>query len=432
MAESPETRDTIVRLLSNIANRREVDEYLKRFSALESTRFAAILVPAGLIRTSLDEIASALAFLQRVGLTPVVLHGVPKTYGALRAAEVDVDDARRQIHADSLSLLSALDALGARARPVLGGAFEYAGESESAGGLEVHREPLVAGAQAGHLPIVGALAAAPGGRLLPVEPMRALDALVGALAPDKIIVLDAGGGLAGPDGRIVPSINLAEDRERLSAASWAAEADRERVFSLAGLLGGLPRESSVSVAHPAKLARELFTHSGSGTLLRKGERVFCHEGTAGWERGRVRDLLEACFGRELVPGYFDSRVFERVYVSESYRATAILTSEGVGGVPYLDKFGVTQKAQGEGLGRSTWLRMRRDNPALFWRSRAANPINSWYFQQADGSARRGSWVVFWYGLTNWAAIEAAVSRAETMPASLASAQAPAESPTETS
>jgi acetylglutamate synthase len=31
--------------------------------------------------------------------------------------------------------------------------------------------------------------------------------------------------------------------------------------------------SSVSITRPAELAKELFTHKGSGTLVRRGERV---------------------------------------------------------------------------------------------------------------------------------------------------------------
>ena len=45
----------------------------------------------------------------------------------------------------------------------------------------------------------------------------------------------------------------------------------------------------------------------------------------------------------------------RVYLAESYRATAIVTRGGA--VPYLDKFGVTPEAQGEGIGPPDLLRV---------------------------------------------------------------------------
>jgi acetylglutamate kinase len=103
-------------------------------------------------------------------------------------------------------------------------------------------------------------------------------------------------------------------------------------------------------------------------------------------------------------------------VSSEYRATAVLTLEDQ--MPYLDKFGVTEKAQGEGLGGSTWLRMKEENPKLFWRSRVNNPINTWYFQEAQGSYQQDEWVVFWYGMESFEEMKQCVDMALSMPATL--------------
>jgi hypothetical protein len=77
----------------------------------------------------------------------------------------------------------------------------------------------------------------------------------------------------------------------------------------------------------------------------------------------------------------------------------------VGPVAYLDKFAVTNEAQGEGIGGSLWQRLARDVPRLYWRARLDNPINPWYFQRADGSYSRGNWTVFWTGLGEFAEIQ---------------------------
>jgi acetylglutamate kinase len=103
-------------------------------------------------------------------------------------------------------------------------------------------------------------------------------------------------------------------------------------------------------------------------------------------------------------------------LTESFRATAILTQEA--GIPYLDKFAVTRKAQGEGLGSSVWARMRRDNEKLFWRAQTNNPINPWYFKQAEGTYRSDEWTVFWYGMNGFAEIERCVKVALALPATL--------------
>ena len=48
---------------------------------------------------------------------------------------------------------------------------------------------------------------------------------------------------------------------------------------------------------------------------------------------------------------------------------------------------------------------------MYWRSRAANPVNGWYFQQAQMSVRVDEWVVFGIGLTTIDAFGAMVSDA---------------------
>ena len=54
---------------------REVSRYLKVFSSAENHRFAVIKVGGAVVEENLDELAKQLAFLYRVGLLPVVVHG---------------------------------------------------------------------------------------------------------------------------------------------------------------------------------------------------------------------------------------------------------------------------------------------------------------------------------------------------------------------
>ena len=68
-------RSTIVRLLSNMASAKEIQQYLKRFSQLDAARFAVVKVGGAILRDDLDALVSSLAFLQQVGLTPIVIHG---------------------------------------------------------------------------------------------------------------------------------------------------------------------------------------------------------------------------------------------------------------------------------------------------------------------------------------------------------------------
>ena len=170
----------------------------------------------------------------------------------------------------------------------------------------------------------------------------------------------------------------------------------------------------MSITSPEHLAKELFTHRGAGTLVRRGERIGSHSSWDTIDKDRLRELLEECFGRRLAEAYFEQKAPYRVYLSDSYRATAILTMED--GVPYLDKFAVTTEAQGEGIGGSLWQRLRRETPKLFWRARATNPVNGWYAQSADGLVKSDKWWVFWCGMDDFREIERSVTTALAMPA----------------
>src|SRR3546814_13285604 len=108
MQSNRQTRQTIVRLLSGMGSTKEISQYLKRFSRLDAARFAVVTVGGALLRDALAAMVSSLAFLQPVGLTPIVVHGAgPQLDEALPAAGTDkrdVDNLRHHaaapLHAD--------------------------------------------------------------------------------------------------------------------------------------------------------------------------------------------------------------------------------------------------------------------------------------------------------------------------------------------
>jgi acetylglutamate kinase len=165
----------------------------------------------------------------------------------------------------------------------------------------------------------------------------------------------------------------------------------------------------------------LVTHKGSGTLVRRGEKVAKYTSWDQLDRARLRTLIESSFGRTLAADYFEHTRLYRAYVSENYRAAIILTDEG--GDTYLDKFAVLDEARGEGLGRAVWQVMRDENPRVFWRSRHANLVNDFYFNESDGSYRLNGWKVFWYGFEAFDDIARCVAHCRERPVTLTDASA---------
>jgi acetylglutamate kinase len=425
---------------------KEISQYLKRFSQLDAARFAVVKVGGAVLRDDLEALTSSLAFLQDVGLTPIVIHGAgPQLDAELAAAGVDKQTVnglrvtspetlaivRRVFHSQNLKLVEALQASDARATSIVSGVFEAEYLDRDIYGLvgavkRVDLAPIQASLQAGSIPVIASLGETIGGQILNINADFAANELVQVLQPYKIVFLTGTGGLLGEDGRVIDSINLSTEYGHLMQQPWIDGGMRVKIEQIKHLLDGLPLASSVSITKPSELAKELFTHKGSGTLVRRGERVLQATTWSELDLPRLRGLIESAFGRGLLPDYFERTRLHRAYVSENYRAAVILTNEDIGegkdmpdgGMIYLDKFAVLDDAQGEGLGRAVWQVMREQNPRLFWRSRRGNPVNPFYYAECDGCIKQETWKVFWYGMGSFDEIAKCVQHCRARPATL--------------
>ena len=312
MTTPTSTQQTIVQLLSNMSDGKEIRAYLQRFSGVDRARFAVIKIGGAILADQLEETASALAFLHTVGLTPIVLHGggpqldaalkdrnieTPKIDG-LRVTSAEALDAARDVFiAENIKLVEAVRAHGVAAHSLTTGAIEagyldkdkYGFVGEPTGvGLELINSIVNSGA----IPILTCLGLVPGGQIVNVNADSATRALVHALQPMKIIFLAGVGGLLDARGEIIHSINLASDFDELMAKEWVKDGMRLKLEEIKRLLDDAPLSSSVSITTPSGLVRELFTHGGSGTLIRKGEKIHHFDKKANVDKARALALIK--------------------------------------------------------------------------------------------------------------------------------------------
>ncbi len=423
------SHDLIITLLSSLGTRREINQYLSAFTSVESARFAVVKVGGGIIEEQLDELASSIAFLHAVGLRPIIVHGggpqltrelesqgiESKWIDGLRVTTPEVLSAARKVFLRTATALAdALDQHGVKARPIPSGVFEatlsdmpnvgLVGEVEA-----VHLESVQATSRSGYLPIISPLGETANGQILNINADVAVKELARTLQPRKVVFLTKTGGLLDAANQVIPAINLAEDFDRLMAQDWVHGGMALKLREISDLLHHLDEHSTVSITSPRHLAEELFTHRGNGTLVRRGAHVRQLEAIDPTNESRLRAVLEQAFARTLRPEYFTYNANRRIYVAGDYTAVAIMNEDAP--APYLDKFAVTAEAQGAGIGAALWNHLLDEYPAMFWRSRKNNPINTWYFQRADGCLRDGQWVIFWRGLTNRNLIEACIDHA---------------------
>ncbi len=421
------TRSTVVQLLSNIGSKREVQQYLSHFSSVSSQQFAVIKVGGAIITEHLETLSSALAFLNHVGLFPVVVHGAgPQLNRMLEAAGVEpqfedgiritdgktLELARSLFLEENLKLVEELENRGVRARPITSGVFtaNYLDrERYNLVGkiIKVDKNPIQAAIKAGCLPILTSMAETSEGQVLNVNADVAAGELARALQPLKIVYLSEKGGLFNGDTKEkISAINLDEEYDGLMKQWWVRHGTRLKIKEMKELLVDLPKSSSVAIIHPADLQKELFTDSGAGTLIRRGNKV--HVAT---DLSQIQDLeafkgvlvrdREGLDARATVDRFVEGlkdREF-RAYFDEPMEALAIvLPPQSTSSLAQLATFTITKAGWLTNVSDNVFASIKKDFPRLLWTVKTDDENLTWFFDKADGSLSRGGEVLFWTGI----------------------------------
>lgn len=423
------TRSTVVQLLSNIGSKREVQQYLSHFTSVSSQQFAVIKVGGAIITDHLQTLSSALAFLNHVGLYPIVVHGAgPQLNKMLEDAGVEpqfedgirVTDgktlalARKLFLEENLKLTEELERMGVRARPLTAGVFsaDYLDKDRYnlVGKINgVDRKPIESAIEAGCLPILTSMAETPDGQVLNVNADVAAGELARALQPLKIVYLAEKGGLFNGDtGEKISAINLDEEYDSLMQQWWVRHGTRLKIKEMKDLLSDLPRSSSVAIIHPADLQKELFTDSGAGTLIRRGNKVHTKTSLSEFEDlQRFKDVLvrdrEGLDAHATVDRYVNGlgeREF-KAYFDEPMEALAVvLPPEQGSSLAHLATFTITKSGWLRSVADNVFAAVRKDYPKMIWSVKEDDENLTWFFDKADGSLSRDGDVLFWYGIEN--------------------------------
>ena len=412
-------KSAIVELLTQFGRTNEALTYLNAFAGTDMHRFAIIKIGGGVLETEANAIVKSIAFMQNIGLVPVLVHGggaqidkrlqahgiEVKKKGGLRITDAQTIQHLRQImYQESHKLADALEKHNVKTRTFQHGVFEcdyldretfgYVGTPQI-----VHIERIAQAAQAGMIPIVTPLGESASGQMMNINADTATQALAQAIKPQKIVFLTPSGGIWNACGETITAINLATDYDDLISQPWIEGGMRIKLQEIYALLQTLPDNCSVSVTSANSLTRELFTHQGAGTLIRKGESLNVQSTLSKEDKIIITELLTQCFAQQLRFDYFDDLAVKEIIWSRSKRALALIT-KGIDGIAYLDKFAVTPQARGEGLGAALWAQIIKRHPRLYWRSRTDNPINNWYVSKADHMTRQKNWLVLSYGIVD--------------------------------
>ncbi|PQE32878.1 acetylglutamate kinase protein [Rutstroemia sp. NJR-2017a WRK4] len=427
--DSFSTRSTVVQLLSNIGSKREVQQYLAHFTSVSSQQFAVIKVGGAILTEHLDSLTSQLALLNSMGLFPIVVHGAgPQLNKLLEDAGVEpqfeegirVTDgktlavARKLFLEENLKLVETLEGMGVRARPITSGVFsaDYLNKEKYnlVGKInKVNKGPIEAAINAGCLPILTSMAETLEGQVLNVNADVAAGELAKALQPLKICYLSEKGGLFNSDTKEkISAINLDEEYDYLMSQWWCRYGTRLKIKEIKELLDQLPRSSSVAIIHPADLQKELFTDSGAGTLIRRGNKLITATTLPEIEdQQKLKDVLvrdrEGLDARATVDRYVDglkNKEF-KAYFDEPMDALAIvLPSKASSSASILATFTITKAGWLTNVADNVFSAIKKDHSSLVWTVKEDDENLTWFFDKADGSLSKDGDVMFWYGIQN--------------------------------
>ncbi|SJX61019.1 probable ARG6-n-acetyl-gamma-glutamyl-phosphate reductase [Sporisorium reilianum f. sp. reilianum] len=435
--ENAYDRETITRLLYSLASRKEVERYLRIFSAAD--KFAVIKVGGAILTHQLEELALSLSFLHRIGLYPIVLHGAGPQLNELlekEGVEPDYIDgiritdaktlkvARRIFLEENMRLVEKLESLGSRARPIPIGTFTADYLDKDKYGLvgkinKVDKEPIESAIRAGCLPILTSLAVTNDGQILNVNADVAASELSKTLEPLKIVYLNEKGGLYhGKTKELMEVINLDEEYDDLMKEEWVKYGTKLKLREMKELLDHLPRSSSVAIISVDQLQKELFTDSGAGTLIRRGYKLYRKNSIEEVGAERIRQVLkendeEIKDGRKSVAEFFSeiSQHPYTVYGDEPFDCVAFV-SQPEGEIPILQKLVTTRNGVLNGVNDNIWKQIRKDHKRLVWTSRADDDQRAWHYERADGSFTRNGRSLFYYGIHDVAEVETIVRNLE--------------------
>lgn len=429
-------KDTVYKLLTVIDSETQIRKYLKRFSSDEGLKFAVIKVGGKILQEEMTNLVASLAFLKQVGLTPIIVHGAgPQLTMRLskkgikaefnngqRITSPEVLKAAREVFIDeNHNLTSHLKDAGVDATSFYSGVFECELQHKDSLGLvgtitSVETEQLLKAVQKGCVPVVSPLGETAEGQIVNVNADSATFSLAKAIQPYKIIFLTETGGVLDDRGSIIPNISIVNNYKYLIKQPWVHSGMKLKLEKIKAILEAMPAATSVSITKPELLAKELFTDKGSGTLVNMGEKALAYDSWGGVDKNKLKQLIESSFDKKLDSHYFENVDLHKVYVTECYRAAVVLTNANNDckeAIPYLDKFVVSDKAKGEGVGRALWEEVTWKNQKLFWRANINNPVNKFYASAADGFMKSGEWKVYWIGISDYEEIQKCVDYAVT-------------------
>lgn len=412
-------------LLASASSRREVDQYLGQFRSVSPHQFAVVKVGGAILTDHLVELCFALQQLHAIGLYPIIVHGAgPQMNQTLLDSGVEPDfidgirvtDKKTLGIARKLFLEANMDLVmtlkrdwGVPARPITAGALQadyldkekwkYVGNITN-----INPRPIMDALENKELPILCSMAETEDGQILNVNADVVAAALARQFEPLKVIYLSEKGGLFNAEAKLISHINLEAEYDSYMEQPWVRYGTKLKIVEAKKVLDGLPKRSSVAITHPQNLGKELFTHTGGGTLIRNGGSV---KEVSKYEDLDVKAVSEALArdrgsdATDAASNYvknLKNRPFEAFYDDSMGVVAVVYPPTAEGEFAQLSVFTETKDAFLTNINDLVFDRIKQKYPKLYWivESHDQNTVK-WHLERTDGFLRRENEIFCWRG-----------------------------------
>lgn len=413
----------IAKLLSSIGND-GIGYYLNKFQQSDPSKFAVIKISGECIENSLEQITEDLSLLQQLELYPTVIMGwgnilnkklmqkgiEPKFSKGNRITDKNVihnigeavNEIKQELYKSSLS--SGLDFVDLTGKQIISAeklddSLGYVGKITN-----IDLNPIKKAFEKKVIPILFPLGYN-GDQIYNINADAVASEIVELIKPSKYIAITKTGGVLDKSNNIIKKISIKDDYHKLVDEGIVSAGMLKKLNEAKKLVEILKNGNCVQIASPDKLLTELFTYKGAGTKIVLGYNTNTYESLDDINKDKLIQLIESGFGKKLLSDYFSAEKIKNVILEEDYDGAAII--QDYKGWDYIDKFVVSEKSRGNGLGSKLFSEILSNkkklsgNTNIFWRSRHDNYLNSWYMKNIinnNGGCQIGSkWIVYWIG-----------------------------------
>ncbi|KAJ6023762.1 Aspartate/glutamate/uridylate kinase [Penicillium herquei] len=434
-------REVITQLLSLIDSKHQIQHYVERFHPSQGDALAVIALGPNTfsltgptIRAQLEQLADSLAFLRRVGLFPIVVHGglgldldLDIASDSTLEEPVNLSNHLRCIRTTNHLLSALLEHRDVETRPISSGVFTAVATSDR--GLSSHGgnltgfipETIESAIRAKSVPVVAALGtSSTNSRTYALDPHNAAVHIARVLLPSHSIFLH-------PEGMRPSSLPPGP------AASAA-------LHTLASELGP---NASIMHGTAKSLSSAIFPDPRPGSVLHSQR---CVRHATSLRNFPSKEALRLAFHRHIHPGagisidelmsqletrdfaaYFDhdsassspeqtihnlALVFPRASFpwnsphletwAPSSAATSVENARRDESISELALFAISQQDWGNGIAQQFWNRIRADHGSLWGSLSNTDPTLSWWLSRSSGVLKRRveERVYMWHGLVS--------------------------------